>query len=52
MSTTGFTINAPDGLEALGEADTVIVPGYYPLGDPSPAALPAARLTPARGARR
>lgn len=41
MSTTGFTISAPDGLEVLSEADTVIIPGYYPLGDPSPAVLTA-----------
>lgn len=33
-STTGFSVNAPAGLDALEEADTVIVPGYYPLGDP------------------
>jgi transcriptional regulator GlxA family with amidase domain len=51
MSTTGFTINAPYGLEALGEADTVIVPGYYPLRDPSPAVLAALRSAAARGAR-
>lgn len=35
-STTGFTVNAPAGLEARGDADTVIVPDYYPLHDPSP----------------
>lgn len=51
MSTTGFTLNAPAGLEALGEADTVIVPGYYPLGDPSPAVLAALRAA-AEGGRR
>lgn len=51
MSTTGFTINAPYGLTALGEADTVIVPGYYPLRDPSPAVLAALRSAAARGAR-
>lgn len=51
MSTTEFSINAPDGLEALGEADTVIVPGYYPLHDPSAAVLAALRSAAARGAR-
>lgn len=51
MSTTGFTINAPDGLETLGEADTVIVPGYYPLHEPSPAVLTALRSAAARGVR-
>jgi transcriptional regulator GlxA family with amidase domain len=51
MSTTGFTISAPDGLEVLSEADTVIIPGYYPLGDPSPTVLTAVRSAAARGAR-
>jgi transcriptional regulator GlxA family with amidase domain len=51
MSTTGFMINASAGLEALTEADTVIVPGYYPLGDPSPAVLGALRSAAARGVR-
>lgn len=51
MSTTGFTISAPNGLEALTEADTVIVPGYYPLSDPSPAVQDALRAATERGAR-
>lgn len=51
MSTTGFTISAAHGLEALSEADTVIVPGYYPLSDPSPAVVTALRAAAARGAR-
>jgi transcriptional regulator GlxA family with amidase domain len=51
MSTTGFTISAPDDLEALREADTVIIPGYYPLGDPSPAVAAALRAAAARGTR-
>lgn len=51
MSTTGFTISAADGLEALSEADTVIIPGYYPLSDPSPAVLTALRSAAERGAR-
>jgi transcriptional regulator GlxA family with amidase domain len=51
MSTTGFTINAPDGLDALGEADTVIVPGYFPLHDPSPPVLTALRSAAEHGSR-
>jgi transcriptional regulator GlxA family with amidase domain len=50
-STTGFTISALTGLESLTEADTVIVPGYYPLHDPSPEVLDALRSAAARGAR-
>jgi transcriptional regulator GlxA family with amidase domain len=50
-STTGFTINAPSGLEALAEADTVIVPGYFPLHDPSPPVLAALRSAAERGTR-
>jgi transcriptional regulator GlxA family with amidase domain len=50
-STTGFTINAPAGLEALAGADTVIVPGYYPLHDPSPAVVAALRAAAGRGTR-
>jgi transcriptional regulator GlxA family with amidase domain len=50
-STTGFTINAPVGLEALDDADTVIVPGYYPLHDPSPPVVTALRSAAERGSR-
>lgn len=50
-TTTEFTINAPFGLEALADADTVIVPGYYPPRDPSPAVQAALRSAAARGAR-
>ena len=39
------------GLEALDEADTVIVPGYYPLHDPSPAVVAALRSAAERGTR-
>ena len=49
---TGFDVVAPYGLEALAEADTVIVPGIgdhaWPLPEPPLAALRAAA---ARGAR-
>ena len=34
-STTGFSVGVPAGLDALAAADTIIVPGYYPLGEPS-----------------
>jgi transcriptional regulator GlxA family with amidase domain len=50
-SSTGFTINPMAGLDALAEADTIIVPGYYPLADPSPAAVAALRVAAARGTR-
>jgi transcriptional regulator GlxA family with amidase domain len=50
-STTGFTINVPAGLDALAGADTVIVPGYYPLAEPAPAAVAALRAAAARGTR-
>jgi transcriptional regulator GlxA family with amidase domain len=49
---TGFDIVVPNGLEALREADTVIVPG---IGDdawpPAPEALDALREAAGRGAR-
>ena len=51
QATTGFSLNAPDGLDALAGADTIIVPGYYPLADPAPAAVEALRDAAARGTR-
>ncbi len=50
-STTGFAVHAGLGLEALGAADTVIVPGYAPHDEPTPAVLEALRTAAARGAR-
>src|ERR1700749_1439954 len=50
-STTGFTINAPDGLEALPAADAVSVPAYSPLHDPSPPVLSAINAAAERGSR-
>ncbi|WP_344334004.1 DJ-1/PfpI family protein, partial [Kitasatospora putterlickiae] len=48
----GFTVAAPAGLEALREADTVVVPGYLaPDVPPSAAVLSALRAAHARGAR-
>jgi transcriptional regulator GlxA family with amidase domain len=51
-STTGFAIDLPRGLEAVAEADTVLVPGLRPPQWPPPAAaLDALRAAHARGAR-
>jgi transcriptional regulator GlxA family with amidase domain len=51
-TTTGFALAVDRGLEALAEADTVLVPGYAPTGrPPAPAALQALRAAHARGAR-
>jgi transcriptional regulator GlxA family with amidase domain len=50
-STTGFAVHADRGLAALTSADTVIVPGFFPLDDPSDAVCEALRAASARGAR-
>jgi transcriptional regulator GlxA family with amidase domain len=52
MTTGGFPVVASSGLEALGTADTVIVPGFSPhhLGADDPV-LEALRMARARGAR-
>lgn len=50
-STTGFTVQAPCGLEALTTADTVIVPGYAPHDPPRLPVLEALRSAAERGAR-
>lgn len=51
-STTGFAIDVPRGLDALAEADTVLVPGLRPAQWPPPAeVLDALRAARARGAR-
>ena len=48
----GFTITAAAGLDALIDADTVIVPGFADLDTPPPgAALAALRAAHERGAR-
>ncbi|MER6366068.1 helix-turn-helix domain-containing protein [Kitasatospora sp. NPDC001527] len=48
----GFTVTAPAGLEAVLDADTVVVPGYVdPQAPPPAAALAAIRSAHARGAR-
>lgn len=51
-TTTGFAIAGARGLEALADADTVIVPGYRDVLEPlAPAVLEALRHAAARGAR-
>src|SRR4051812_40148199 len=45
----GFSFFVEHGLEALADADTIIVPGWY--GDPSVPVVEAVRAAHARGAR-
>src|SRR6476620_510276 len=52
VPTSGFTITATAGLDALSGADTVIVPGYQDVEAPVPAdALTALQAAHRRGAR-
>lgn len=50
-TTSGYSIQAPDGLEALLSADTVVVPGYEPLHDPPAEVCEVLRQAAASGAR-
>src|SRR5215469_14130872 len=51
-STTGFAVTATAGLEALATADTVMVPGYWPLTEaPSAPVVSALRAAAGRGVR-
>ncbi|MDQ0755579.1 helix-turn-helix domain-containing protein [Arthrobacter sp. B3I4] len=50
-TTSGFSIQAQYGLEAFRSADTIVVPGYEPLDDPSPEVCEALRQALAAGAR-
>ena len=51
-TTSGFPLVAEHGLDALAEADTVVVPGFAPKQwPPSPAVLDALQVAHARGAR-
>jgi transcriptional regulator GlxA family with amidase domain len=51
-TTTGFALHVPRGLDAVAEADTILVPGLRPAQWPPPArALEALRAAHARGAR-
>lgn len=52
VTTTGFAIGVEAGLGALRRADTVVVPGYWAIHEPPPAAATAAlRAAARRGAR-
>jgi AraC family transcriptional regulator, transcriptional activator FtrA len=49
---TGFTIDTPDGLEALETADTIVIPGWSdPEVTPSPELVDALRRAYERGTR-
>jgi transcriptional regulator GlxA family with amidase domain len=50
-STSGFDVQIGTGLDAIEAADTVIVPGFFPRNDPSPAVIAALRRASAKGAR-
>jgi transcriptional regulator GlxA family with amidase domain len=51
-TTTGFAVAPEHDLDALAAADTVVVPGYFTVFEPPPAAaLEALRAAAARGAR-
>jgi transcriptional regulator GlxA family with amidase domain len=51
-TTTGFEVVPGRGLDALEDADTVVVPGYFAMLEPPPAAaLEALRAAASRGAR-
>jgi transcriptional regulator GlxA family with amidase domain len=50
-STTGFSITVAQGLAALDEADTVVVPGFMPTDDPPSIVTDALRLAYDCGAR-
>jgi transcriptional regulator GlxA family with amidase domain len=50
-STSGFDVEIGSGLDAMEVADTVVVPGFFPRNDPSPAVVAALRRAWQRGAR-
>ncbi|HTX12315.1 MAG TPA: helix-turn-helix domain-containing protein [Solirubrobacteraceae bacterium] len=50
-SASGFDVRINQGLELLEQADTVIVPGFFPRDSPSPVVIDALRDASARGAR-
>jgi AraC family transcriptional activator FtrA len=50
-STAGYAVYAERGLDALADADTVIVPGYQPLDSPGEEVCSALRQAAAGGAR-
>ncbi|HMG65244.1 MAG TPA: DJ-1/PfpI family protein, partial [Streptosporangiaceae bacterium] len=50
-TTAGFEISVSAGLEALGTADSVVVPGYVPHATPAMTVIEALRAAAGRGAR-
>jgi transcriptional regulator GlxA family with amidase domain len=50
-TTSGFSIHAGAGLEALATANTIVVPGFEPLNDPPAPVCDALRRAAAGGAR-
>lgn len=50
-STSGYAVEVPLGLDAIVDADTVVVPGFTPLNAAPAAALDALRAAAQRGAR-
>jgi transcriptional regulator GlxA family with amidase domain len=50
-TTSGFAIQALNGLDALVSADTVVVPGYEPLNEPPGEVCEALREAAGNGAR-
>jgi transcriptional regulator GlxA family with amidase domain len=50
-TTTGFSVQLERGLEALDDADTVVVPGYVAHEEPADEVYVALRRAAARGAR-
>jgi transcriptional regulator GlxA family with amidase domain len=50
-TSTGFSIEVTEGLDALAAADTIFVPGYLPPKDPPPDVVAALREASRRGAR-
>ena len=51
-TTTGFGLRPEHGLDALGRAETIVVPGYFAVLEPPPAAVTEAlRRAAGRGAR-
>ncbi|MFE9583218.1 helix-turn-helix domain-containing protein [Nocardia sp. NPDC006044] len=48
----GYSMLVPDGLDALDQADTVLIPGWLPIGEtPSPRVIESLRRAHERGAR-
>lgn len=50
-STSGLELRVDRGLRALSRADTIVVPGFHPRDDPSPAVIDTLRRAASRGAR-